>query len=59
MEKSQPKRKSDVRGQGNQNVKGTTNTQAIRPNNQNVDPKLQPQQPAGKHQNQKLSGEKP
>lgn len=58
VEKSQPKKQSDVRGQGGQNVKGTTNTQAIRPNDQSVSPKNQPQQPGSKHASKKLSGEK-
>lgn len=46
---SQPKKKSDVRGQGNQNVKGTTHVQAIRPNDENISLINRPDEAQGKH----------
>ena len=55
----QPKKQSDIRGQNNQNVKGTTNVQKVRPNDQNLTPAKRPQAPESEHPNQKLSNEKP
>ncbi len=54
----QPKKQSDRRGAGNQNVKGTTNVQAIRANDQNVKHANQPQHPEAEHPHQKPAGEK-
>ena len=54
----QPKKQSDKRGQGGQNVKGTTNVQAIRENDQNTKSEKRPQTPAGEHPNKKLANEK-
>ncbi len=50
---SQSKKKSDIRGQGNQNVKGTTHVQAIRPNDQNITSTNRPDEAEGKHQHEK------
>lgn len=41
-----------------QPVHGVTNTQAIRPNDENVKASNRPQQPEAKHPHQKPSGEK-
>lgn len=54
----QPKKQSDQRGQGNQNVKGVTNVQAIRDTDQNTQSKNRPQSPAAEHPHQKLAPEK-